>query len=125
MLITSMLVPLFIWIVIQFIFPLAQNFAINQWNIDIDSYYYETVVFLIPIIPMMFGMVYGFILLDERDYGIITAISVTPMGKSGYLKLRMGLPVIFSFIATYAFSLLTGINNLITYWQIILLTLVK
>jgi len=53
------------------------------------------------------GMVYGFMLLDERDGGLITLIAVTPTGKAGYLEMRLGIPVLLSlaFILFYLFLL--------------------
>ncbi len=60
---------------------------------------------------MMTGMVYGFILVDERDEGIITAISVTPAGKPGYLKTRLGIPIMLSFIFIILFVYLLQLQG--------------
>ena len=54
-------------------------------------------------------MVYGFILLDERDEGIIAAISITPYGKEGYLRVRMLFPVLYSFCVMILFNY--ALNN--------------
>lgn len=69
------------------------------------------------------GMVYGFILLDERDGGIITAISVTPTGKSGYLKLRMGIPLCLSFVYIILFQLLLGLTGTLDILQMLVISL--
>ena len=96
MLILSLLVPLILWALMHFLFPFLETMILDQWDVDISPYYPHAGIFFLMLIPMMIGMVYGFILLDERDAGIITAISVTPTGKSGYLKIRMGIPVSLS-----------------------------
>jgi len=117
MLLLSLMVPFVLWALMQFLYPFLENVAWNQWSVDISPYYRQTGIFFLMLIPMMMGMVYGFMLLDERDAGVITAISVTPAGKSGYLKLRMGIPLLLSFICIMLFLLLlrlTGSLNLIS-----------
>ncbi len=120
MVIISIVVPVLVFVIMKFVYPLFSDLAISSFHFDITPYTTSVAVFLLPVIPMMFGMSYGFILLDERDGGIITALSVTPLGKSGYLKLRLGIPVTFSFLAmlTYCFLLhlneQTGIPRLLT-----------
>lgn len=116
MLILSMLVPFILWSLMQFLFPFLEQMIMGQWNLDISPYYYQAGTFFLMLIPMMIGMVYGFIMLDERDAGVITAISVTPAGKAGYLRIRMGIPmgISFVFIVLYTNLLqLTGTLNLL------------
>ena len=116
MLILSMLVPLILWALMYLLFPLLETLIMIQWSVDISPYYPQAGIFFLMIIPMMLGMVYGFVLLDERDAGVITAISVTPTGKSGYLKIRMGIPMMLSliFILLYLYLLqLTGALGII------------
>ena len=111
MLILSIAVPFILWALMQFIFPWLAELFLNQWTIDIGPYYRFAGTFFLMLIPMMFGMVYGFILLDERDGGIITAISVTPAGKSGYLKLRLGIPLILSLVFILLFQVLLDLTG--------------
>ena len=123
MLILSMLVPFILWALMHFLFPFLEKLVMEQWNVDIFPYYRQAGTFFLMLIPMMVGMVYGFILLDERDAGIITAIAVTPSGKAGYLKQRLGMPMIISllFIITFLYLLeLTGIMN---FFQVMVISL--
>jgi fluoroquinolone transport system permease protein len=69
------------------------------------------------------GMVYGFIMLDERDGGIITAISVTPTGKSGYLKLRLAIPMALSFVFIILFLVLLKLSGTLDILQLTVLSL--
>ncbi len=69
-----------------------EKVVMDQWSVDLSPHYRQAGTFFLMLIPMMMGMVYGFILLDERDGGMITAISVTPTGKAGYLKHEIGNP---------------------------------
>jgi len=115
MMMLSLMVPFILWALMQFLYPFLEQVVMTQWGMDISPYYRQAGTFFLMLIPMMMGMVYGFILLDERDAGVITAISVTPTGKSGYLKLRMGIPLLLSFLFIMLFLLLlrlTGSLNL-------------
>jgi fluoroquinolone transport system permease protein len=109
MLIMSIAAPVLLWLILEFVYPLAADFALSEWDVDILPYFMATSVILMTLIPMLLGMVFGFILLDERDGGLIMAISVTPLGKSGYILLRMGLPVGYSFICLLVFVILLDI----------------
>jgi fluoroquinolone transport system permease protein len=122
MLILSLLVPFILWALMHLIFPFLEALVMKQWSVDISSYYRQTGTFFLMLIPMMMGMVYGFILLDERDGGIITAISVTPTGKSGYLKLRMGIPLFLSFVFIILFLFLLGLTGTLNILQVIVVS---
>jgi fluoroquinolone transport system permease protein len=123
MLILSLMVPIILWALMQFLFPFLDALVMNQWSVDILPYYRQAGTFFLMLIPLMMGMVYGFILLDERDGGIITAVSVTPTGKSGYLKLRMGIPMFLSFIFIILHLLLLGLTGTLGILQVIVISL--
>lgn len=123
MLILSLMLPFILWALMQFLFPFLDALVMNQWSVDISPYYRQASTFFLMLIPMMMGMVYGFIMLDERDGGIITAISVTPTGKSGYLKLRMGIPMFLSFIFIILYQLLLGLTVTLGILQVIVISL--
>ncbi len=122
MLILSLMVPFILWALMQFIFPIVAQFILDNWSFDINAWYRQAGYFFMLLIPMMMGMVYGFILLDERDGGIITAISITPMGKPGYLKLRLGIPMVLSFLFVTVFQLVLGLQGSNGILQIIVLS---
>jgi hypothetical protein len=123
MLVLSLMVPFILWALMHFLFPILEEVIMKQWSLDISSYYWQAGTFFLMLIPMMLGMVYGFILLDERDGGVITAISITPAGKSGYLKLRMGIPLALSFIFILLFLLLLQLGGNLTILQLIVISL--
>lgn len=120
MLILSMCVPFILWGLMRFLFPLLSEAVLEWWSFDINPWYRQTGYFFMLMIPLLTGMVYGFILLDERDGGIITAVSVTPVGKPGYLKLRLGIPLILSFIFVVLFQWLLGLQGSIGPFRILL-----
>lgn len=123
MLVLSLMVPFILWALMHFLFPFLEEVIMKQWSLDISSYYRQAGTFFLMLIPMMLGMVYGFILLDERDGGVITAISITPAGKSGYLKLRMGIPLALSFIFILLFLLLLRLGGVLNIIQLLVISL--
>lgn len=123
MLMLSMAVPFLLWLVMQFGFPALEQLLLTEFAVDISPFYFHTGIILLMLIPMVFGMVYGFMLLDERDEGIITAISVTPFGRKGYLGLRMAMPMVFTFLSAIIFCLLLGLGGEhLDLWQLLLLS---
>jgi len=61
-------------------------------------YYPFIVGFLLLMIPLLVGMVAGFMLLDERDESILTAVAVTPLRKAGFLRYRLMAPTLLSLL---------------------------
>ena len=124
MLLISMMVPFILWGLMYLVYPVVEHAVLKQWSLDISPYYPQAGIFLLMLIPMMIGMVYGFILLDERDAGVITAISVTPTGKSGYLVLRMGIPMALSFVLIILYLVLLRLTGSLNLLQLILISMV-
>jgi fluoroquinolone transport system permease protein len=50
-------------------------------------------------IPLLFGTVIGFLLIDERDEGTLQALQVTPLSLSGFLHYRILFVIALSAIA--------------------------
>lgn len=124
MLILSMVVPFILWALMQFLVPWIIELVLEQWDFDLSPFYRQAGTFFLMLIPMMMGMVYGFVLLDERDGGIITAIAVTPTGKTGYLKLRLGIPLAASLIFILLFVLLLDLRGILDILQLLLISMV-
>ncbi|MFZ7102879.1 MAG: hypothetical protein ACOWWO_09490 [Peptococcaceae bacterium] len=90
--------PLLYTLVIRFSAPLVAEKLAGMF--DLTDYYPLITGFFILLTPLLLGMVTGFMLLDERDEQVLTALIVTPLGKRGYLAYRMAGPVMISFIYT-------------------------
>ena len=124
MLILSFVAPFLLLIIALFLFPIVSQLSIKYFSLPLDSYFLLGSFFFFSLIPMLFGMIYGFILLDERDEAIISYLSITPLGKSGYLRTRMIIPVLASFVFGMAFLILTGFSSLLNWFEIIVITLI-
>ncbi len=117
MLMLVAIAPILITVLVLFGFPALNTLLEAKLSFTIAAYYPFACIFLLQLFPMLFGMIYGFMLLDERDEGLLSYYSVTPIGKYGYLKIRMLAPVLFSFIVILLFIWITGYDLGLIWWK--------
>jgi fluoroquinolone transport system permease protein len=65
-------------------------------------YYLLFDLLLASITPLLYCFAAAYVILGEVDDGISRYLVVTPLGKSGYLISRLGLPTIIAFIISIA-----------------------
>ncbi len=94
----------------RFGLPIVSGLLMEQLAFDLLPYYSLINSFLYLIMPMMVGVVIGFLLLDQRDDNTLTALQVTPLSLSGYLAYRISLPLLISFVLTILMVPLAGIE---------------
>lgn len=82
---------------------LSPRFDLMEYGSLIVSY------ILIAVPPIVSGMVIGFLLLDERDDGTLTALRVTPMPFTFYILYRVAVPQIVSLVMTLVAVPLAGV----------------
>jgi fluoroquinolone transport system permease protein len=124
MLVMSFVAPILITIVAVFGVPQFSVLSTQWFNFPLDEYLPFINLFFLPLTAMLFGMIYGFILLDERDEGLIAYLSITPIGKSGYLSVRMLMPVVYSFVFSMFFLYVTGLYEQMNLAQNLVLSLI-
>ncbi|MCF8008483.1 MAG: hypothetical protein K9K32_01845 [Halanaerobiales bacterium] len=103
-----LLTPLIIGLFFKYSFPLLRLLANNYLSIDITKHYPFIIGFIINLIPLLQGMLVGFMILELRDQKILQYLSVTPLTKSGYLLYKISTSVLSSFIFSYLVLLLVG-----------------
>ena len=95
----------FVPIIISIVFKLADLYLVPviemNFSVDIGFYYIYILSAIFVISADMIGVVIGFMMLDDKDGHILELISVTPLGKNGYLINRLGFMSIFTFIFTF------------------------
>ncbi|CAM3643521.1 hypothetical protein [Marinicrinis lubricantis] len=76
----------------RFVPSVLEPLLARYGEFSIDDY--ELLLFNLPIflIPLLIGMVCGFMMLDDRDERIVMIYAVTPIGKSGYIWMKLLLP---------------------------------
>lgn len=122
MLIIAYFAPVLILCLALFLFPIVSKITTQYLNFPLEEYFPFGYTFFLPLVSMLIGMVYGFILLDERDAGLVSYIAVTPLGKLGYLSVRMIIPTFISFTYNIVYILLTGLGKTLNPFEILALS---
>ncbi|MFZ5969859.1 MAG: hypothetical protein ACOYVK_22085 [Bacillota bacterium] len=113
--------PIIYTLIIRFSIPILQVKLSD--HIYLPDYNGWIVGFFALMTPLLMGMVVGFMLLDERDEHVLMTLIVTPLGKSGYLSYRLGIPVLISLL--YSMILLPALGLMeISFVQLFLLAVV-
>lgn len=111
MLLVVCLSPIIMGIVFKFAIPIAEKALCNYFEnvVTFSPYYMLFDIFLAIVTPYMFCFASAMVILEEKDTNITNHLSVTPVGKTGYLLSRLGFPTIisavFSVIILLFFSL--------------------
>lgn len=92
---------------IRWIIPFLAQYLITY--IDLKAYYPLISGFVLVFIPMLLGMLSGFLLLDERDDHVFMTLIVTPLAKNGYIAYRILLPTVSSFLYALLILPLVGL----------------
>ena len=97
---------------LRFLLPLLAAFVEDKTGFRLMAYA-DLVLVVITLFPGMFyGMVAGFLLLDDRDDGVSTYWGATPVGRTGYLAARLGLFSAAAFAAGLAVGPVLGVGRL-------------
>jgi fluoroquinolone transport system permease protein len=108
------IVPIFLGLLFRWLVPWVTALAAPHFPEIVLTDYYALVVsaLFILLTPMMAGLVIGFLLLDERDDGVLMALLVTPRPLSHHLLYRMTLMMGLSVAQTIIAVPLTGLVEL-------------
>jgi fluoroquinolone transport system permease protein len=80
------------------VFPLISDFIFSRTGFLLVNYFTLAAITIVSVIPVLIGMVYAYILLDENDLHILQVIDVTPAGKKNFIYYRMTVSAFLSFI---------------------------
>jgi uncharacterized membrane protein len=104
---TAFLIPLIIIIFTRLVIPwLSENI------VPLQQYYGVLFMMMATTVPMMFGFVTGFLIMDERDENLLTVLRVMPISRNTYLIYRMAFISILSFVYIILFPIFTGLINI-------------
>lgn len=116
-------VPIFLALLVRFGWPPLVSLLQTSYQFDISPYMVMLMSYLLIGSPAVFGVVIGFLLLDERDEGSLTALQVTPLSLNSYVAYRLGMPIILTVILLVISLPLAGITSF-TFGELLLLGLV-
>ncbi len=104
-----LVVPVLPALVVRWGIPELAAWLQADYSFDLTEYYPLIMGFFTLFVPMMVGMVIGFLLLDERDDRTLTALRVTPLRVTDYLAYRISLPTLLSIILTVVCFYIAGL----------------
>jgi fluoroquinolone transport system permease protein len=113
MLVLILVAPLLAGTFFRFAIPVIEGFLAGYFGSPILSPFYQLIdLFLSLLSPYMFLFASTMVLLEERDEGIAVYLSVTPVGRNGYIFSRLILPSLIALVVTFCiltfFSLVPG-----------------
>ena len=71
---------------------------LSGYGVTLSDYDPLIASFIVLIAPLLCGAVVGFLLLDQKDDGTLTALRVTPLTPGAYLTYRIGAPMLLSIV---------------------------
>ncbi|MDO7785722.1 hypothetical protein [Desulforamulus aquiferis] len=110
LLLFMLFMPWLLVILMRSLIPVIEQWLFSNYQFILQPYYPLIIgVFIILQIPMIFGLVFGFLLLDDRDDRVLTALQVTPVAVGGYALYRFVSIVLLSIIYIMLAIPLTGL----------------
>lgn len=115
--------PLVIGLIFRYLLPWAADSLVRRFGFDLRPYFPMLYAYLVLVSPVLYGVIIGFLLLDERDDKTLVALQVTPLTLTNYVSYRIGLPLLISIAITPITLWLAGIEML-NVGQMLLIALV-
>ncbi|WP_018931552.1 hypothetical protein [Gracilibacillus lacisalsi] len=109
LLVFSLFGVLILSVIIRLGLPVLHDILLTYASFPLQPHFRIIVSLALLMTPLMIGMLYGFIILDERDEGVLLFYAVTPITKTGYLFARILAPIIITFLISFAVVLLQGL----------------
>lgn len=110
LLLYMLVIPPVMVVAVRLILPAATDYAADSFGLDLIPYYPLLLSFFFVLqLPLVFGLLVGLLILDERDDDTLTALRVTPISMRGYALYRGGSAVLLSVFYVLVSLPLTGI----------------
>ena len=102
MLFASCFAPILAGFFFRFAIPLLETALTDGFHMTaVISPYYKLVDILFAMLPStMFCFVSAMVSLEEKDEKTAVYLFITPLGKTGYILARFGIPSVIAFLAT-------------------------
>lgn len=110
LLVYMLIIPPLMVVLARLILPAASGYLSRNFGLDLVPYYPMLLSFFFVLqIPLLFGVLVGLMVLDEKDDDTLTALRVTPISMSGYALYKGGAAVVLSFLYVLVALPLTGL----------------
>ena len=102
-------VPIFLAVITRYAVPAIDAELTERLGFDLSPYYTLILSFLVLMVPQFFGLVVGFLLLDQRDDQTLATLQVTPVSARQLVTYRLATPVVLSVPMTILVFALAGV----------------
>lgn len=109
MLIWLPVIPLMMALGVRIIIPKLAALLRTQVGFELEPLYPLLMSSVLISMLSIAGLVTGFLLLDERDDGVFTALLVAPLPLGGYVLYRLSTPLVLGWLMTLVAAPLAGI----------------
>ena len=102
MLFAACLMPIIAGLFFRFAIPFLEAVLTERFHISaIISPYYKLIdIIFMMLSPTMFCFISAMVCLEEVDEKTAAYLFITPLGKTGYLSARFGIPAVTAFLMT-------------------------
>lgn len=105
--------PVFIALLVRLVVGALTESLMLGTGFDLTPYYPAIMsYFIVVMTPFLYGVVIGFLLLDEKDAGTLTALQVTPLPMAGYVAYRLTVPTLLSTLMILVAIPITGLSSM-------------
>ncbi len=95
-------IPILSALVLRWGVPPLTARLLERNGFDLAPYYPVILAyFFVVMCPITFGVLIGFLLLDEKDDNTLTALQVTPLSLNSYLAYRVAIPVVLTIVLMF------------------------
>lgn len=105
-------IPLLMALLLRWGIPPLTGALQRTTGFDLAPWYPLVMGSFVIALPGVIGTVTGFLLLDERDDGVLDALLVTPISARAYVGYRVATPLVVGFIVTVASYPICGLTPL-------------
>ncbi|WP_274363316.1 hypothetical protein [Paenibacillus thermotolerans] len=85
--------PLLLVLLFSTVVPFGLKLLSAKTGWGVEAYYPFAACAVLLLIPGLPGTMAGFLMLDERDEGLLQVYGITPIARSGYFVYRLTIPV--------------------------------
>lgn len=107
------LIPILSALIMRWAVPALTIALIQRYDFNLAPYYPVLLAYFFVIMsPIIFSVLVGFLLLDEKDDRTLTALQITPLSINSYLAYRVAVPVILTIVLMFIIFPLANLGEL-------------
>lgn len=105
--------PILCALLLRWAVPPLTEALILRYGFNLEPYYPVLLsYFFVAMSPIIFSVLIGFLLLDEKDDQTLTALQITPLSLNSYIAYRVAVPVILTIVLMFVIFPLANLGSL-------------